>query len=413
MSEAPVFASRLRGRPLLDSEDMSLGKVRDVVVLPAAGGDPPWVVGLVVTVQRHEIFVNLGRVAEISIDGVHLRGGTVDLRRFSRRTGEILASELYGKRVETGIVLDVGIIPSQRRRGFWEVSVLAIGPARTLGLGLRHHMTVVPWDKHPELFKVSALAEQLVQLREMNPTDIANAVETLPDARRQELAEMLHDEQLADVLEELPEQDQVRLLASLGVERGADVVEEMQPDDAADLLGEMQPDQRERLLAAMENVQAADLRRLLRYDATTAGGLMTSQPLIVPPDTPVAEVLAQIRDPRMPTTSAAQVYVCEPPTETPTGRYLGNIGFQALLRQPPAAMVGEVIEDSGFVRPELSEREVARRMAAYNLIGVAVCDEHGRLLGAITVDDVLDRILPAGWRKGETRENAAAGDPSR
>jgi CBS domain-containing protein len=408
MTEAPVFASRLRGRPLLDSEDMSLGKVRDVVILPAAGGDPPWVVGLVVTVQRHEIFVNLGRVAEISIDGVHLRGGTVDLRRFSRRTGEILASALYGKRVEAGVVLDVGIVPSQRRRASWEVSVLAIGPVRTLGLGLRHHMTIVPWDKHPELFKVSALAEQLVQLREMNPTDIANAVEALPDARRQELAEMLHDEQLADVLEELPEQDQVRLLASLGVERGADVVEEMQPDDAADVLGEMPQEQRERLLAAMENVQAADLRRLLRYDATTAGGLMTSQPLIVPPDTPVAEVLAQIRDPRMPTTSAAQVYVCEPPTETPTGRYLGNIGFQALLRQPPAALVGEVIEESGFVRPELSEKEVARRMAAYNLVGVAVCDADGRLLGAITVDDVLDRILPAGWRKGETHGDAAA-----
>jgi CBS domain-containing protein len=413
MTEAPVFASRLRGRPLLDSEDMHVGRVRDVVILPAAAGDPPWVVGLVVTVQRHEIFVNLGRVAEISIDGVHLRGGTVDLRRFSRRAGEILASELYGKRVETGIVLDVGIVPSQRRRASWEVSVLAIGPARGLGLGLRHHMTIVPWDKHPELFKVSALAEQLVQLREMNPTDLANAVEALPDARRQELAEMLHDEQLADVLEELPEQDQVRLLASLGLERGADVVEEMQPDDAADLLAEMPQEQRERLLAAMENVQAADLRRLLRYDATTAGGLMTSQPLIVPPDAPVAEVLAQIRDPRMPTTAAAQVYVCEPPTETPTGRYLGNIGFQALLRQPPAAMVGEVIEDSGFVRPDLSEKEVARRMAAYNLIGVAVCDEHGRLLGAITVDDVLDRILPAGWRKGEKHEDAAAVDPSR
>ncbi len=414
MSEGPVFASRLRGRQLLDSEDMSLGRVRDVVILPAAGGDPPWVVGLVVTVQRHEIFVNLGRVAEISIDGVHLRGGTVDLRRFSRRTGEILASDLHGKRVEGGTVLDVGIVPSQRRRAAWEVSVLAIGPGRSLGLGLRHnHTTIVPWDKHPELFKVSALAEHLVQLREMNPTDLANAVEALPDARRRELAEMLHDEQLADVLEELPEQDQIRLLTGLSVERGADVVEEMQPDDAADVLGEMPPEQRERLLAAMENVQAADLRRLLRYDATTAGGLMTSQPLIVPPDTPVAEVLAQIRDPRMPTTSAAQVYVCEPPTETPTGRYLGNIGFQCLLRQPPAAMVGEVIEDSGFVRPDLSEKEVARRMAAYNLIGVAVCDEHGRLLGAITVDDVLDRILPAGWRKGETHENAAAADPSR
>ncbi len=101
----------------------------------------------------------------------------------------------------------------------------------------------------------------------------------------------LDDEELADLLAEMSEQDQVRLLAGLGLERSADVVEEMQPDDAADLLAEMPAEQRERLLTAMESVQAADLRRLLLYDATTAGGLMTSQPLIVTPDLPVAEVL--------------------------------------------------------------------------------------------------------------------------
>ena len=403
MTEGPVFTSRLTGRQLLDGEGLAIGRVRDVVILPTAGGDPPWVVGLVVPWQRRLIFVNLGRVAEISIDGAHLRGGTVDLRRFSRRTGEILASELYGKPAGTGTVADVGMVPSERRRAAWEVSVLAIGHGRLLGLGLRPNATTVePWDKYPELFKVGALAEQLVQLREMKPTDLASAVEAMPDARRRELAEMLQDEELADVLEELPEPDQVRLLAGLGLERSADVVEEMQPDDAADLLAEMPPEQRERLLATMETVQAADLRRLLRYDATTAGGLMTSQPLIVPPDAPVAEVLAQIRDPDMATTSAAQVYVCEPPTVTPTGRFLGAVGFQQLLRMPPGASVAEGIEESGYVRPGLSEKEVARRMAAYNLIGVAVCDDDGRLLGAITVDDVLDRILPAGWRKGET-----------
>jgi Mg/Co/Ni transporter MgtE len=104
----------------------------------------------------------------------------------------------------------------------------------------------------------------------------------------------------------------------------------------------------------------------------------------------------------MAVTAAAQVYVCEPPSVTPTGRYLGTVGFQQLLRQPPAAPVGQCLEESGFVRPEISEQEVARRMAAYNLVGVAVCDEDGRLLGAITVDDVLDRILPADWRKSET-----------
>jgi CBS domain-containing protein len=397
-----VFTSRLTGRQLLDSEGLAVGRVRDVVILPTAGGEPPWVLGVVVTLQRRPIFVNLGRLAEISVNGVYLRGGTVDLRRFSPRTGEILASGLYGRAAGEGaVVLDVGITRSESRRGGWEVSGLAIGPAR----GLRHHTTtVVPWDKHPELFKAGELADQLASLREMHPTDLADAVAAMPQTRRDQLAAALQDEELADLLEELPEEDQIRLLAGLGLERTADVVEEMEPDDAADLLAEMPDDQRERLLAAMEKVQAADLRRLLRYDATTAGGLMTSQPLIVAPDAPVAEVLARIREPETAVTAAAQVYVCEPPSNTPTGRYLGTCGFQRLLRQPPSLSVGECIEESTFVRPDLPEREVARRMAAYNLIGVAVCDEDGRLLGAITVDDVLDRLLPTDWRHHKEAE---------
>ncbi len=399
MTEPQIFTSRLKGRPLLDSEGLTIGRIRDVVILPAAGSDPPRALGLVVTLQRRQIFVNLGRIAEISVDGAHLRGATVDLDRFTRRTGEILASELYGKRTEAGTVVDVAIVPREQRRVGWEVSAVALSQ----GLSLRHRgTTIVPWDKHPELFRTGPLAEQLASLRELEPADLATAVEGMSATRRSQIAAALDDEELADLLEEMPEQDQVRLLASLGLERSADVVEEMQPDDAADLLAEMPPEQRERLLAAMQTVQAADLRRLLRYDATTAGGLMTSQPLIFPPDAPVAEVLAQIREPDMATTSAAQVYVCEPPTVTPTGRFLGSVGFQQLLRMPPGASVAVGIEESGYVRPGLSEKEVARRMAAYNLIGVAVCDDDGRLLGAITVDDVLDRILPAGWRKGET-----------
>ena len=146
----PVFTSRLQGRQLLDSDGLAIGRIRDVVILPTAGSEPPWVLGLAVTLQRRQIFVNLGRVAEISVDGAHLRGGTVDLRRFTRRTGEILASELYGRSADSGTVLDVGIAPSDHRRGGWEVSVLAISQGRTL----RHRSPViVPWDKYPELFK--------------------------------------------------------------------------------------------------------------------------------------------------------------------------------------------------------------------------------------------------------------------
>jgi CBS domain-containing protein len=394
MTGRQVFTSRLRGRPLLDSEGMAIGRIRDVVILPA-GKEPPRALGIVVTLQRRSIFVNFGRIAEVSIDGAHLRGGTVDLDRFTRRTGEILASELYGRRAEAGIVVDVAIVPSEQRPADWEVCALAVARGR----GLRQRRTtVVPWGEFPELFQAGPLADQLAGLREMQPADLAAAVAGMSPSWRSQVAAALHDEELADLLEEMPEQDQVRLLAGLGLERSADVVEEMEPDDAADLLAEMPPEQRERLLTAMESVQAADLRRLLRYGPTTAGGLMTSNPLIVAPDVPVAEVLARIRDPEMPVTAAAQVYVCEPPTLTPTGRYLGTVGFQRLLRQPPADTVGDCVEATGFVRPDLTERELAARMAAYNLVSVAVCDENGRLLGAVTVDDVLDHMLPPGWR---------------
>ncbi|HVT69037.1 MAG TPA: CBS domain-containing protein [Trebonia sp.] len=398
--ETQVFTARLTGRPLLDSDGRAIGRVRDVVIWPVAGTEPPRALGLVVSLRRQRtIFVPLGRIREVSAEGAQLLGGTVDLDPFTQRTGEILASSLYGRRTAAGTVADVAIAQRELARGRWQVTSLAI--SRSRGIGLRAQgPEVVPWETCRELFEPGPLAEQLTSLREMAPADLATAFEALPQARRSQLAATLDDDELADLLEEMPEQDQIRLLNSLGsLERSADVVEEMEPDDAADLLGEMPPEQRERLLTAMQSVQAEDLRRLLRYNKATAGGLMTSQPLVFAPDAPVAEVLARVRDPDLAATMAAQVYVCEPPTLTPTGRYLGTVGFQRLLRRAPSIPIGECIEARVYVRPDLPERELAARLAAYNLIGVAVCDTAGRLLGAVTVDDVLDRLLPVGWRR--------------
>ena len=394
-----VFTARLAGRPLLDSDGRAIGRIRDVVLWPVAGAEPPRALGLVVQLRRRQIFVPFGRIREVSAEGAQLLGGTVDLDPFTKRAGEMMASSLYGRRTPVGTVADVAIVHREAARDRWLVTALAVTRGRVLRT---HGPDIVPWDECRELFEPGPLAEQLTSLREMAPADLASAYEGLPQARRSQLAAALDDEELADLLEEMPEQDQIRLLDGLdSIERRADVVEEMEPDDAADLLGEMPPEQRERLLTAMQSMRADDLRRLLRYDKATAGGLMTSQPLVFPPDTPVAEVLARVRDRDLPAMYAAQVYVSEPPTLTPTGRYLGNVGFQRLLRRAPSIPVGECIEGRVFVRPELPERELAARMAAYNLIGVAVCDGVGRLVGAVTVDDVLDRLLPAGWRRTE------------
>jgi CBS domain-containing protein/sporulation protein YlmC with PRC-barrel domain len=401
--ETQVFTSRLTGRPLLDSTGRAIGRVRDVVIWPVAGSEPPRALGLVVALRRRTIFVPFGRIREVSAEGAQLAGGTVDLDPFSQRTGEILASSLYGRRTASGTVADVAIVHRDVARDRWVVTALAVTRgSRAIGVLGGHGPQVVPWEDCRELFEPGPLAEQLTSLREMAPADLAAAFAALPQARRSLLAASLEDEELADLLEEMPEQDQIRLLDSLGnLERSADVVEEMEPDDAADLLGEMPPEQRERLLTAMRSVQADDLRRLLRYDKATAGGLMTSQPLVFAPDTAVAEVLARVRDPELPATTAAQVYVCEPPLLTPTGRYLGSVGFQRLLRRAPSIPVGECIETRVYVKPELQQRELAARLAAYNLIGVAVCDRAGRLVGAVTVDDVLDHLLPANWRRSE------------
>src|SRR6201996_1887061 len=242
MTSGQVFTSRLRGRPLLDDEEISIGRVRDVVILPTAQGTglSPRALGLVVTLQRRRIFVSFGRISELSTDGAHLRGGAVDLGRFTGRAGEILASDLVGQTVDGGTVSDVAIAPAEGRRDGWDVSSLAIR-----GRGLRLRSTqIVPWEKYPELFKAGVLAEQLAGLRELHPTDLASAVEGMAPDRRAQIAAALEDNELADVLEEMPEADQIRLLASLNPERIADVVEEMEPDDAADLLAEMPAEER-------------------------------------------------------------------------------------------------------------------------------------------------------------------------
>jgi Mg/Co/Ni transporter MgtE len=176
----------------------------------------------------------------------------------------------------------------------------------------------------------------------------------------------------------------------------------MAPDDAADLLGELPPDQAERLLALMEPDEAEDVRRLLSYDEYTAGGMMTTEPVILPPDATVAEALARVRNAELTPALASQVYVCRPPLETPTGRFVGIAYTQRLLREPPSALVSGVCDtDLEPLAATAMLPEVTRYLATYNLVALPVVDENDHLLGAVTVDDVLDHLLPDDWREAD------------
>lgn len=215
---------------------------------------------------------------------------------------------------------------------------------------------------------------------------------------------------MADILQELSQDEQVEVLQTLGTKRAVDVLEAMDPDDAADVLGELNPTEAELLLARMDPEDSDPVRRLLQHSPDTAGGLMTSEPVVVGTDTTVAEALARVRDPDLTPALSSLVLVVRPPTATPTGHYLGGVHLQRLLREPPAALVSGILDDDlPSLTPEMPLSALTRYFAAYNLVCGPVLDEAGHLLGAVTVDDVLDHLLPHDWR---ARDDEVELDPA-
>ena len=410
-----VFVARVAGLPVFDPNGDQVGRVRDVVVALRIGKDAPRVLGLVVEIQaRRRIFVPIGRVNSIDPEAVVLTSGMVSLRRFDKRAGETLVlAELLDRTVtllsssEQVTVLDIAV--EQQRTGDWLVSRVAVRRSGGSGLRSRRRGEVlqVAWEEVSGLSLApdgQGAANLLAVFEKLRPADLAGVMHDLSGTRRAEIAAALDDERLADVLEEMSEDEQVELLGGLEDERAADVLEAMAPDDAADLLGELPAADAERLLELMEPDEAGPVRSLLAYSDDTAGGMMTSEPLVLAPNATVAEALAMIRNADHSPALAAQVYVVRPPYETPTGRYLGTAHFQRMLREPPSSLISAAL-DTGIdpLGPDCPLADVTRHLASYNLVAVPVVDSEQRLLGAVTVDDVLDHVLPQGWR--DSRES--------
>ncbi|MFI0373248.1 magnesium transporter MgtE N-terminal domain-containing protein [Actinomadura sp. 1N219] len=410
MSGAPtrVFIARLAGVAVFDPAGDQVGRVRDVVAALRLAPRPPRVLGLVVEVAgRRTVFLPITRVTVFEADAV-IFDGRLNVRRFQKRESETLViGQMLDRTVrfrDTGepvAVVDVAMEPTRTRD--WLVGKVAVRRRTGRGLRKRGESLVVNWDDVEGFSAVEhgqGAAGLIAAFERMKPADLANIIHELPEKRRAEVAVALDDERLADILEELPEDDQIEILGKLGVDRAADVLEAMGPDDAADLLGDLPTEQREQLLTLMEPHEAAPVRRLLTYPDQSAGGLMTTAPVVVPPDATVAEALALIRRPDMNPALAAQVYVCRPPTATPTGRYLGTVHFQKLLREPPPTLVSGIVDaELDTLRPTMSLEAVAMFLATYNLVAGAVVDENGHLLGSVTIDDVLDHLLPEDWRE--------------
>ena len=399
--------ARLIGTSVFDPLGDAVGKVHDVVVLLQMRGEPR-AVGFVIDVSsRRRVFLPLSRITAIK-PGAVITTGLMNIRRFTQRHVETLVvGELLDRVVTmrdgsgTVTVRDVAI---ERDRGMdWKVTRLFVQRASSGPLGLRRGET---FTVRPD--EVSGLADSadkqgatalLATLEDLKPADLADVMRDLPQDSQMRVAAELTDERLADVLEELGNEDAVALLSRLEAGRAADVLDAMQPDDAADLVADLPQLKAAELLGLMEPEEAEDVRRLMAYDEYTAGGLMTTEPIILPPESTVATFLAQSRKAEVPPALAAVGFVCRPPLESPTGKFVGMIHFQRALRERPQRMVGSIVDtDVDSVRPEDSIGTVTRLLATYNLTALPVLDDAGRLLGAVSVDDVLDHLMPDDWR---------------
>jgi CBS domain-containing protein len=416
-----MYISRLRGLPIINVDGDSIGKLHDVVIQIRGQGRPPRVKGLVAELfARRRAYLPMERV--YSIDAVQIVvSGVVNTRRFHRREGETLVLEdLVGRRaVRRGTsnpttIFDVAMHAG--RGDDWEVAKVALRDTpKALQFSSRVPVTIVPWQDVPDLSLSGLEGDEalLAEMLDMKPADVARELHDMAPERRVEIAHALDDRQLADAIEELPEDEQVDLITLLDPERAADVLEEMDPDDAADLIAELPDDVAETLLKRMRPEDAQDVRDLLAYDDDSAGGMMTPEPVIVAPDSTVADALALARVEEVPPALAGMVFVCRPPLEAPTGRYIGGVHLQRLLREPPSTLVSALIDHE--LRPLLPSAELAtvsRYFATYDVLVVPVVDAEQHLLGAVTVDDVLDHMLPEDWR-GLQMEGALTPDEDR
>ncbi len=388
--------------------------MRDVLVVYRASGAPR-VVGLIVEIPgKRRVFVPIGRVTSIG-SGQVITTGLINVRRFEQRGGETrMIAELIGREVQlapetvgaphlVATIEDAAI--ERARSGEWLVSEVFVRLPRPAAPFSRGDARIVRWSdvSLPSSNAGAQSAELLIQtMVDLKPADLAEALLELPQPRMLEVIDELADERVADALEEMSEPDQLALLAQLPPDRTADVLDRMEADDAADLIAALPTAKGEELLDLMEPEEAEDVRRLLEYDSDTAGGLMSPAPIVLSGESSVAEGLAMIRRAEIPPAMASAVYVTHPPYETPTGEYLGMAHFQRMLRFPPherlTALIDTEIEP---VSVRASAAEVSRRLASYDLVAMPVVDDQNRLVGVVTVDDVLDHLLPDDWRHAD------------
>ncbi len=409
-----LFLSQCLGLPVRDPAGEPIGTISDLIV--AIGGKYPPVTGLVLSTGRRRVFMPWRDVESFDAAGARLRVRTIDIGRFNRRQSEILLRadlldrqivDLEGRKVIR--VNDVSLDEVDGRLRLVAVDVGAAGllrrigieaPARSVARRLRSSVPerYIDWEDVDPLDSTIASVRLRIphqKLHELHPADLASIMADLAPRDRTGILDTLPDEALADVIEEMEPEDQVDLLEHLTPERAADILEEMSPDDAADLIADLDQETRDSVLAAMEADEAEEVQELLSYPEDTAGGLMTTEYIALEASLSAAQAIDRLRELEPDAETVYYLYVTDD-----DGRLVGVLSLRDLIVARPETAIGEVMRrEPVAVLVTADEDEVAEVVAHYNLLAVPVVDDEGRLLGIVTVDDAIDTVIPAGWKR--------------
>ncbi|HXZ99819.1 MAG TPA: CBS domain-containing protein [Candidatus Binatia bacterium] len=406
---AHLWLTEVTGSRVVDRSGETLGRVEDVIVRFGAGDYPP-VTGLVARLAGRQVFLPRDRVGEISRGQVRLQGETLSLLRFERRQGEVLLRrDVLGRRminVEDGTLISAGDIQLAQVRGAWRIVGVDPGRgggfARLLRLPHRphHNGRIVDWSQVEPFVRhvpASRLLMPLRRLRRLHPAEIADIVEQASHEEGEEIISAVHaDPELeADVFEELNTEHQVEFLRSRSDADAAAVLAEMGSDDAADLITELDQERRAPILAQLPPAKQAKVRALLSYSPESAGGLMSPDYVAVPVAATVAEALAAVRSADLSPQVLTDVFLVEA-----EGRLVGAAPLVSLIQASETDGLSDLVQ-RGDTALELDDDlpEVARLMTDFNLSVAPVVDDERRLVGVISVDDVLEAILPDSWRR--------------
>ena len=417
MPEDVLQLSALAGSPLLDSAGERLGRVEDVIVRLDSGDELPPVTGLAARIGGREMFVPADRLERLEPGGARTSTTKLDLAQFERRPGEVLLRrDVLGRsliNVTTARLVTAREVELVWKDGSWRVAgidpSLRAGLRRFLPWRLRPRQTgrgqgqpaqFVPWSE-TEAFvghvPTSRLRLASRRLARLHPAQIADLVEAASHDEGEEILQAVgHDKELeADVFEELDDEHQVEFLRQRSDAEVAGVLARMASDDAADLLLEIEQDRRIPILNLLPAAKQLKIRQLLGYNPSTAGGLMNPDFPSLPAEATVGEALARVRASELSPAQLLLLWVIDA-----AGHLVGGVFCSELVLAAEEAPVLSLIETAmPTVSPETELPEVARLMADFDLVAIPVVDGDDQPIGIVAVDDVVERLLPEGWRR--------------